>query len=262
LWFKIIDNLSQRKETGVNLEAMSLIGKTVLITGGALRIGRSLALLLAQAGADIVLHYGKSRQAAESAQAEIQAIGRKAYLLQADLESTTQAATLISRAWEHSPLFALVNNASVFEISDWQNTSLEKWNRALSVNLTAPFLLSQAFANSLSPKEEGRIVNLLDWRALRPGREHLAYTVSNSALAALTRSLAITLAPRITVNGLALGAILPPSDGMPSKVNLEQIPARRWATLEEVGQALLFLLDGPAYITGEFIHVDGGRHLI
>jgi pteridine reductase len=241
---------------------MSLNGKTVLITGGALRIGRSLALAVAQAGGDVVLHFGKSRKEAESAQSEIETIGRKAFILQADLEDAAQAATLISRAREHAPLFALVNNASVFEPIGWENTSLEQWNRAMMVNLTTPFLLSQAFARSLEPAGVGRIVNLIDWRALRPGSDHLPYTISNAGLAALTQSLAITLAPRITVNGLALGAILPPSNGAPTKVNLEQIPARRWANLEEVGQALIFLLDGPAYITGEIIHVDGGRHLV
>ncbi|HEX7542107.1 MAG TPA: SDR family oxidoreductase [Anaerolineales bacterium] len=241
---------------------MSLSGKTVLITGGALRIGRSLALAVAQAGADVVLHFGKSRKEAESLRREIEAAGRKAIILQADLSDATQVAGLISRAWEHAPLFALVNNASVFERLGWENTSLEQWNRAMMVNLTTPFLLSQAFARSLEPGGNGRIVNLLDWRALRPGPDHLPYTISNSGLAALTHSLAIALAPRITVNGLALGAILPPSNGAPTKVNLEQIPARRWANLEEVGQALIFLLDGPAYITGEIIHVDGGRHLV
>ena len=132
----------------------------------------------------------------------------------------------------------------------------------MMVNLTTPFLLSQAFARSLSPGEHGRIVNLLDWRALRPGPDYLPYTISKSALAALTHSLAIALAPLITVNALALGAILPPSNGATTKVNLEQIPAHRWANLDEVGQALIFLLDGPAYITGEIIHVDGGRHLV
>ena len=241
---------------------MSLSGKTILITGGALRIGRSLALAVAQAGGDVVLHFGKSRKEAESVQAEIEAAGRKAFILQADLADAVQVAGLISRAWEHAPLFALVNNASVFERLGWENTSLEHWNRAMMVNLTTPFLLSQAFTRSLEPGGYGRIVNLLDWRALRPGSDHLPYTISNSALAALTRSLAVALAPRITVNGLALGAILPPSNGAPTKVNLEQIPARRWANLEEVGQALIFLLDGPAYITGEILHVDGGRHLV
>ena len=241
---------------------MSLIGKNILITGAALRIGRSLALAVAHAGGDVVLHYGKSRKEAEGTQAEIQAVGRKAFLLQADLTDTAQVAKLISRAYEYAPLFALVNNASVFEPLGWEDTSLEQWNRAMMVNLTAPFLLGQAFARSLKPGWHGRIVNLIDWRALRPGPDHLPYTISNSALAALTHSLAIALAPRITVNALALGAILPPSDGTPTKVNLEQIPARRWANLDEVGQALIFLLDGPAYITGEIIHLDGGRHLV
>jgi NAD(P)-dependent dehydrogenase (short-subunit alcohol dehydrogenase family) len=241
---------------------MSLKGKTVLITGGALRIGRSLALAIAQSGGDVILHFGKSRKEAENLRAEIEATGCKAYILQADLADPSQVAGLISRAREFAPLFALVNNASVFKSLGWENTSLEDWNQTMMVNLTAPFLLSQAFARFLEPEGPGRIVNLLDWRALRPGPDHLAYTISKSALAALTRSLAIALAPRITVNGLALGAILPPSNGAPAKVNLEQIPAHRWANLEEVGQALVFLLDGPAYITGEIIHIDGGRHLV
>jgi pteridine reductase len=241
---------------------MSLIGKTVLITGAALRIGRSLALAVAQAGGDVVLHYGKSRKEAESLREEIEAAGRKAFILQADLADPVQAAGLISRAREHAPLFALVNNASIFEPLGWEDTSLEQWNLAMMVNLTAPFLLSQAFARSLEPDGQGRIVNLIDWRALRPGADHLPYTISNSALAALTDSLAIALAPRITVNALALGAILAPDNGTPPKINLEQIPAHRWANLEEVGQTLIFLLDGPAYITGEIIHVDGGRHLV
>ena len=241
---------------------MSLNGKTVLITGASLRIGRSLALAVARAGGDVVVHYGKSEKEAESLQAEIEAAGRKAFILQADLADPAQAAGLISRAREHLPLFALVNNASVFEPLGWKDTSLEQWNQAMMVNLTTPFLLSQAFARSLEPEGLGRIVNLIDWRGLRPGPDHLPYTISKAALAALTQSLAVALAPRITVNGLALGAILPPKKGVPAKVNLEQIPSRRWANLEEVGQALIFLLDGPAYITGEIIHVDGGRHLV
>ena len=129
------------------------------------------------------------------------------------------------------------------------------------VNLTAPFLLSQAFARTIGREAEGRIVNLLDWRAMRPGADHLPYTVSKAGLAALTQSLAIALAPNITVNGLALGAILAPGEGAPKRL-LEQIPAGRWGALDEVGQALVFLLSGPAYVTGEILHVDGGRHLV
>jgi pteridine reductase len=132
----------------------------------------------------------------------------------------------------------------------------------MMVNLTAPFLLSQAFASNVEPENHGRIVNILDWRALRPGADHFPYTISKAALTALTSSLAVALAPNITVNGLAFGAILPPSDGAETEKILENVPAGRWANLDEVGEALLFLLNGPSYITGEIIHLDGGRHLI
>lgn len=241
---------------------MSLNGKTVLITGAARRIGRSLALAVARAGADVIIHFGNSRSEAESAQAEIQTLGRKAFLLQADLADPIQVAGLMARAQEFGPVSALVNNAAIFEPLTWDNSNLEAWNQHLMVNLTVPFLLSQAFARSSEPRGNRRIVNLLDWRAERPGPDHLPYTISKAALAALTRSLAVALAPNVTVNGLALGAVLPPSNGKATNDILDRIPAHRWADLEEVGEALLFLLDGPTYITGEIIHVDGGRHLL
>ncbi len=243
---------------------MSLNDKLVLITGGAQRVGRSLALALAQADADVAIHYGQSQKEAESVRTEIEALGRKAILVQADLADAAQVADLIPRVLDRfgGPLFALVNNAAIFEGLTWKSTRLDAWNRHLAINLTAPFLLSQAFAQTLRPAETGRIVNLLDWRALRPGPDHLPYTISKSALAALTHSLAAALAPQMTVNGMALGAVLPPSDGNAAKNILDNVPAGRWAALEEVGQALIFLLDGPAYVTGEIIHVDGGRHLV
>ncbi len=241
---------------------MSLKDKLVLITGAALRVGRELALTVARAGGDVVIHFGHSQAEAQSLQDEIQALGRKAYLLQADLNVPEEVDKLIPRTFEYGPLYALVNNAAIFESLTWQSATLDQWNHHLMVNLTTPFLLSQAFAGLLPPDGKGRIVNLLDWRALRPAADHLPYTISKSALAALTRSLAVALAPRISVNGLALGAILPPSDGTAPPNILKNVPAGRWGELAEVGQALIFLLIGPEYITGEIIHIDGGRHLI
>mgnify|MGYP000016929883 CR=1 FL=1 len=241
---------------------MSLNNKLVLITGEARRIGRELALAVARAGGDVVIHFGQSQADAQSLCAEIESLGRRAFLLQVDLTDPKQVETLVPRAREHGPLFALVNNAAIFESLTWETSTLEDWNRHLMVNLTVPFLLSQAFARLLPQGESRRIINLLDWRALRPGPDHLPYTISKSALAALTRSLAIAFAPRISVNGLALGAILPPKDGATLPKLIEKIPAGRWADLDEVSQALVFLLEGPAYITGEIIHIDGGRHLV
>ncbi len=241
---------------------MSLDGKIVLITGAARRIGRAMSLAVAQAGATVVIHHAHSPSEAEQVQRVILNSGRQAYVIQADFTQPDQAARLIEQAFGYGPLYALVNNAAIFEALNWQTTDVSAWHRHLNINLIVPFILSQAFARFLPPEAEGRIVNILDWRALRPGPDHLPYTISKAALAALTRSLAIAFAPRITVNGLAFGAILPPSSGGDLPEVKRAVPARRWATLDEVNQALLFLLDGPSYITGEIIHLDGGRHLI
>ncbi len=249
--------------------------KRVLVTGAARRIGRALALAAARAGADVVIHYHRSRSEAETVQSEIEQIGCKAMLLQADLSDPAQASGLVELALDGGPLYGLVNSAAVFAPLTWQDSRAGDWNAHLALNLVAPFLLSQAFARRLPDDMHGRIVNLLDWRALRPGPDHLPYTVTKAALAALTRSLAAALAPRISVNGLALGAILPPAGGsmppaggsMPPAAGansaiLQKVPAQRWGTLDEVGDALVFLLGGPEYVTGEVLYVDGGRHLL
>ena len=237
----------------------------VLITGAARRVGKMLAEAVAEAGGNIALHYGHSRAAAEATAAALRARGATVALLQADLNDPAAAAALVSRAWEAlGSLNALVNSAAIFENLTWQTTDLAAWERHLRINLTAPFLLSQAFARRLlaEPEAQGRIVNILDWRALRPADDHLPYTISKAGLAALTQSLAVAFAPRITVNGIALGAVLPPSDGQPAPKVLHATPISRWATAEEVRRALHFLLTGPAYITGEIIHLDGGRRLV
>jgi NAD(P)-dependent dehydrogenase (short-subunit alcohol dehydrogenase family) len=238
--------------------------RTILITGAARRVGRLLALGCARGGADVIIHHGHSLEEALSVQKEIASLGRRAWVLPADLSNADEVFRLIAQANALSPLYALVNSAAIFEELSLQNTTLEDWERHLSINLTAPFLLSQTFAKQTS---QGRIVNIVDWRALRPGADHFPYTVSKAALAALTKSLAVALAPNITVNALAFGAILPPSDkpADDSSANdkvIEAVPAKRWSETGEIEDALVFLLSGPSYITGEIIHVDGGRHLV
>ena len=245
----------------------SLNGKTILVTGGARRVGKIFALACARAGADVVIHHGHSDEDAEKVRDEIVGLGRRAWIFQADLNDSSQAQSLIPRINKRSspmdestPLHGLVNSAAIFESLSLEATSVEDWEKHLAINLTAPFLLSQAFARQAS--EGSRIVNIVDWRALRPGADHFPYTISKAALASMTQSLAVALAPKIIVNGLALGAILPPSDGKAKPDIIKTIPAGRWAEEQEVEQALLFLLTCPAYITGEIIHVDGGRHLV
>ena len=237
-----------------------LNGKTILITGAARRVGRIFALACGRAGANVIIHHGHSPTDAESLRDEIASFGPQAWVLTSDLSQPESASNLIERASEFSPLYGLVNNAAIFESLTLHDTTLDDWNRHLAINLTAPFLLCQAFAKHA---KEGRIVNILDWRALRPGADHFPYTITKSALAGMTKSMGVALAPNIAVNGLALGAILPPADNpSASEKIIESVPAQRWSEAKEVEDALLFLLSGPTYITGEIIHLDGGRHLI
>jgi NAD(P)-dependent dehydrogenase (short-subunit alcohol dehydrogenase family) len=238
----------------------SLNGKTILITGAARRVGKVFALACARAGANVVIHHGHSAVEAESVREEIAALGHPVWVIQADLSEPSETESLIPRINESTPVHGLVNSAAIFESLTLESTSLEAWQMHLAINLTAPFLLSQAFARQAS--EGARIVNIIDWRALRPQADHFPYTISKAALAAMTQSLAVALAPKIIVNGLALGAILPPSDGKAQPAIIKNVPAGRWAEQSEVEEALLFALTGPAYITGEIIHVDGGRHLV
>jgi pteridine reductase len=237
-----------------------LRGHAALVTGAGRRLGEAFARALAGAGCDVCLHYGATP--AEALAAELSsAHAVRTAALQADLADAQAAAALVDRAANAlGSIDLLVNSASIFEPLDFGATGLAEWQRHLAVNLTAPFLISQSFARRLG-RAPGAIVNLLDWRALRPGPDHFAYTISKAGLAAMTTSLAQALAPLIRVNGLALGAILPPAGAKADDAPAAAAPLGRWATLQETTDSLLFLLAGPDFITGEILHLDGGRHL-
>lgn len=241
----------------------NLDGKKVLITGGAKRLGRLLALASARVGASVIIHHGHSPAEAKQLCEQIRQMGVQAEAFQADFTNPETAIQAFKDLFKNNDdLYALVNNAAIFEPLKFMDTSLSDWRTHIDINLTMPFLLSQAFAASLGGKP-GRIINVLDWRALRPGKDHFPYTISKAALADMTRALANILAPAIQVNGLALGAILPPSDGGNAGDDIiKNVPAGRWAQLEELDEVFTFLLTGPDYITGEIIHLDGGRHLV
>lgn len=241
---------------------LSLRGRAALVTGAGKRLGQAFALALASHGADLAIHYGGSKAGAETTAQLARESPVRSVVLQADLSCSDEAASLVDRAAEQlGKLDILVNSAAIFEPVTFLESTLETWQRHLAVNLTAPFLLTQAFARHLSGRR-GDVVNILDWRALRPGPDHFPYTIAKAGLAAMTRSLAQALAPNIRVNGLALGAILPPADkGGADPEILRMVPAGRWGTVEEATEALLFLISGPAYVTGEILQLDGGRHM-
>jgi len=233
----------------------------ILITGAARRIGAILAVGLAKRGFNIVVHHGHSPKEAEQTAALVHAAGSQALIIQADLSDSSALCDSIFKQLLSIPLFALINNASIFESEQFHQVTLSSWDEHLRINLTAPLLLSQEFSSQFQG-DDGRIINMLDWRALRPGQDHFSYTISKAALAALTKSLARALAPRISVNAIAMGAILPPSDGKGDENLIKSVPAQRWANVEEVTETVNFLLTGPSFITGEIIHLDGGRHLV
>ena len=241
---------------------VDLEGKKVIITGSARRIGRELALASARAGASVIIHHNQSQKEAEQTANDISKLGRKAEIIRTDFSEPQKSRNIFNEVFQKNKnIFALVNNAAIFKPINFADTSLDDWRINMDINLTMPFLLSQLFASSIG-KQKARIINILDWRALRPGYDHFPYTISKSALAALTQTLALSLAPNIQVNGIALGAILPPVDGAEEKGIISKVPAGRWASKAELSDAYLFLLQGPEYITGEIIHLDGGRHLV
>ncbi len=249
---------------GPAANARPLAGRVALITGAARRVGRVLALTLARAGADVAIHFRGSQTEALAVAKEVGLLGVRAALLRADLDDAAKVDGLVDEAAAAlAPVDILVNNASVFANVSLPATDARVWDENAAINLRAPFLLSRAFARALPSDRTGDIVNLNDWRALRPGADHFAYTVSKVGLHGLTQSLAVALAPRIKVNEIALGAVLPPERAPADYVHAlkRKIPLDRWSTPEEVADALMFLVTCPS-VTGQTILVDGGRHLV
>ena len=243
---------------------MELQGKAAIVTGGGVRIGRTLVQALAAAGVKVCIHYGTSVDEAHELQRQLQSEGHHATTVQADLRHGRAAAQrIVDHAVEQfTRVDILVNSAAVFGQAGFRETEESEWDRHFDVNLKAPFLLCRQFAEALADDQPAHVVNILDWRALRPRSDHFAYTLTKAALAALTSSLALELAPRVQVNAIAPGAILPPV-GKP--INFMQsltdrIPLRRTGTPDDVADALLFLLRSD-FITGEIIRVTGGEEL-
>jgi len=237
--------------------------KAALVTGAARRIGRRIALELAADGWAVALHYKASAEEAAGAVEEIEQAGGRAVALQANLASEAESSALVPRAVEAlGPLGCLVNNASVFELDLHDTATRESWDRHIEPNLRAPFVLSQAFAESLPADQGGVIINLLDQRVWNPTPFFISYSLSKAGLWALTRSLALSLAPQIRVNGIGPGPALPSPRQSQSQFERQsaRMPLGRGTTAEEIAAAVRFILAAPA-MTGQMIALDGGQHL-
>ena len=244
---------------------MELTGKVALVTGGAVRIGRALSLALAAAGCDLFIHYGRSAAPAQQTQADAQALGVRAYIHSADLADAAAVASIMPAAAARlGRVDILVNSAAIFPESDsFETTDLDLWERLFNVNLRAPFLLSRAFAVQIPEDGQGRIINVIDARVRRPASDHFVYRFTKGSLWQMTEMLAHELAPRITANGVALGAILPPPGADQRYLeDLAQtrVPLRRAGSAAIVADNVLHLLRQD-FLTGVVIPIDGGEFL-
>ena len=239
---------------------MELRGATALVTGAAHRVGRAIALGLAGAGSNVALHFHSSGAAAASTADEIRALGVKVATIAGDLGE--DPAAVFAACGRLAPVRILVNNAAVFPADRLTDVTATAWERTLAVNLTGPVFLTQAFALALPEGVDGAVVNVTDWRTLRPYPDHFSYVVAKGGLDTFTRAAAEALAPRIRVTAVALGAILPPSgkDSAYLKELAQEIPLRRVGGTDPVVAAVLSLL-GNDFVTGEILRVDGGAHL-
>jgi NAD(P)-dependent dehydrogenase (short-subunit alcohol dehydrogenase family) len=239
------------------------IPRAALVTGGAQRIGRAIALGLAADGFDIAVHCQTSREAGAASCEEIRRLGRRAVLLQADLgnEAMTQA-LLPKAAAALGPIGVLVNNASPFERDDWDDASRASWDAHIEPGLRAPFVLIQNFARALPQAAEGAVINMLDQRVWSITPHFVSYTVAKAGLWTLTQSMALALAPRIRVNGIGPGPALANVRQTPEQFARQcaSVPLRRGTSPDEIVRAVRAILALPS-MTGQMLALDGGQHL-
>lgn len=239
---------------------MDLAGRVALVTGGGRRLGQAIAIGLAHAGCDVAVHYHGSVDGAAATVRAAREAGRRAESLAADLRDPTAARNLPDRAVHaFGRLDILINSAAVMERREFDAITVAEWNDTVALNLSAVWFTAQAAAPHLR-KTCGKIVNLADVAAFEVWPAYLPLNVTKSGVVMLTRGLARVLAPEVTVNAVAPGAVLPPED-WPAEARahlMATTPLQRLGAPDDVVRAVRFLLEND-YITGAVLPVDGGR---
>ncbi len=238
----------------------NLKGKTALVTGGAKRLGKACSLALAAEGADIILHYNRSKSEAEKTALEISSFGSSCVLIQQDLTNPDNISSFIDRLLSKTDsIDILINSASIFPSDNFKDITFESIMQNMQINAFSPFLLGNRLADKTSLTD---IINFLDSRITGPDPNHSSYHLSKRMFYTMTKLMAESLAPKVRVNAIAPGPILPPEDK--SKDYLEKlrhlIPLQQTGTPEDISQALLFLLKS-RFTTGQVLFIDGGMHL-
>lgn len=239
------------------------IPRVALVTGGARRLGRAIALALAEAGFDVAIQFNRSAAEATETVETIRQKGRRGVAFSANLAHEPEVVGLATAVvGTLGPIGVLVNNASTFERDEWHDATRESWDNHLEPNLRAPFVLTQAMARALPEPAEGVVINMLDQRVWSLTPHFVSYTLSKAGLWALTQSLALALAPRIRVNGIGPGPALPSPRQTEAQFARQaaSVPLARPTSPEEVARAALAILALPS-MTGQMIALDGGQHL-
>lgn len=244
------------------MNSQPLLGRSAFLTGGARRVGRGIALALAQAGADVAITYRSSQAEAAETVREIEALGRQALAVTCDVRSEvsvkTAAAATVNR---FSRLDIVVNNAAVFESAPLDALSLDQWDAVFETNARGPFLVAREALPHLRAAS-GRIINIGSLGGMRAWAGHAHYCASKAALHSLTLSMAKAFAPEVSVNCVAPGWIeLEESDAGQAAHFARMTPMQRNGCVEDVAQAVLFFATGPRFITGQILAVDGGLGL-
>ncbi|MCL4695132.1 MAG: SDR family oxidoreductase [Candidatus Hydrogenedentes bacterium] len=237
-----------------------LAGKTALVTGAAHRIGRAISTALAEAGANVVIHYRSSGEDADRLASDLAELGAKAWSVQGDLGDPEQASALISSAHRVAgALDIVVNNASIFPESTLRDFTRTQLQESVDVNALGPFLIARSFYETGG---QGVVINLLDCMIADYDRKHVAYHLSKQMLFSLTRMMAVEFAPAVRVNGVAPGLVLPPAGKDESYLAglASSNPLNAYGNVDDVAEAVLFLARS-TFVTGQVIYVDGGRNL-
>ncbi|GAC1623541.1 MAG: SDR family oxidoreductase [Candidatus Acidiferrum sp.] len=239
-----------------------LAGRVALITGAAKRLGRAIALRLAEDGADVVVHYHESQAEAHNVVSQIESLGRRAVAISADLGKISAIKQLFADTEKQfGRLDVLINSAANFLQTDFASTTEEIWDASVDTNLKAPFFCSQAAAPSLKKSGKGVIINFADTGGIIGWPEFLPHSVSKAGVILLTKGLAKALAPEIRVNAIAPGTISMPGDPPSWETDfIRRAPLRRTGTPADITDAVLFLIHAE-FITGQVLVVDGGRVL-
>ena len=242
-------------------ESKAMAGRTVLVTGAAKRIGRSIALKLADSGADVAITYRDSAVEAEETVLELRSRGAQASAHRCDMDIPSEIQTAMKSVMaHHGRLDVLVNNAGRFASAALEEISPEEWDSMFSANTRGPFLMAQAALPHLRAAR-GRVINIGSLGGLEPWATHAHYCTSKAAMHMLSKTMAKAWAPEISVNCIAPGMIVQGEVGQAYQHFADRTPMRRNGTADDVAQAALFFATGPHFITGQLLAVDGGLGL-